>query len=146
MEITTFQKVLIFMVSKNTRTYLKSSEQSLGNEKKKGEEKEKVGTNVHHIVKVSNTENSFFLNYSIFGKSSANHLISAWFPEREMHDFPWFSSDFRKIHDFDFKHFPFLRFPGNARFPWVWRSLYWNHNCLERHEFRDAAPLENHAF
>ncbi len=32
--------------------------------------------------------NDYFLNYSIFAKSSGNHSDSAWFPEREMHDFP----------------------------------------------------------
>ncbi len=58
------------MVSKNTRTYLKSFEQALGNEKKKGEGKEKVGTNVHHIVKVPDTENDYLLNLSIFVKST----------------------------------------------------------------------------
>ncbi len=70
-----------------------------------------------HIVKVPNTENDYFLKLSISGKSTKYHLISAWYPEREMHEFPLFLSDFRKMHDLYFKHFRFSNFQEMHGFP-----------------------------
>ncbi len=91
--------------------------------RKERHRKGKDRDHVHRIVQVPNIENDYFLNYSIFGKSSENHLISAWFPERKMHDFPWLLSDFRKMHDFDFKHFPFFHFQEMHGFPWFLKDF-----------------------
>ena len=55
--------------------------------RKERHRKGKDRDHAHRIVQVPNTENDNFLKLSIFGKSTRNHLNSAWFPEREMHEF-----------------------------------------------------------